>query len=177
MLSMKSKSFCASYPLPVCGPRKSSYEGIVSAGGARGGIIRSSCKSFWRHGRHREEIACNGAYSALTSGIQGLQQEMTARQLPILDGICKVPVNRRKHSCSNFSSFVLLSKNGCLMLSLGSVSSWSSPFSKRVVVPGWATGGTQQFPLDFSWGPVSCAASKEVPWMLSTCRLLTTRVW
>lgn len=34
---MKSKSLCASYPLPICGPRKSNYEGIVSVeGGGKG---------------------------------------------------------------------------------------------------------------------------------------------
>lgn len=37
VLSMKSKSLCASYPLPVCGPRKLSYEGIVSVEGGRRG--------------------------------------------------------------------------------------------------------------------------------------------
>lgn len=34
---MKSKSLCASYPLPIYGPRKSNYEGIVSVEGGRKG--------------------------------------------------------------------------------------------------------------------------------------------
>lgn len=46
---MKSKSLCASYPLPIRGPRKSNYEGIVSAEGGRKGDHRTFCKSFWRH--------------------------------------------------------------------------------------------------------------------------------
>lgn len=99
---MKSKSLCVSYPLPICGPRKSNYEGIVSAEGAGREIIRSFCKSFWRHCKCREEIACNGAYSAVTNGIQWLQQEMTERELTILSSISKVPINNRKHSCSTF---------------------------------------------------------------------------
>lgn len=44
---MKSKSLSASYPLPVCGPRKSSYEGIVSAEGDRRGESSGlSAKAF-----------------------------------------------------------------------------------------------------------------------------------
>lgn len=44
---MKSKSLCASYPLPVCGPRKSSYEGTVSAeGGWSGESSGLSAKAF-----------------------------------------------------------------------------------------------------------------------------------
>jgi len=39
VLALKSKSLCASCPLPVCGPRKSSYEGEVSAEGAEGGNL------------------------------------------------------------------------------------------------------------------------------------------
>lgn len=46
MLSVKSKSLCASYPLPVCGPRKSSYEGVVSVEGSRGGSSGLSAKAF-----------------------------------------------------------------------------------------------------------------------------------
>lgn len=38
VLSTKSKSLCASYSFPVCGPRKLGFEGIVSMeGGKRGG--------------------------------------------------------------------------------------------------------------------------------------------
>lgn len=65
-------------------------------------IIRTFCKSFWRHCKRREEIACNGAYSAVTNGIRWLQQEMTERELTILSSISKVPINNRKHSCSIF---------------------------------------------------------------------------
>lgn len=56
------------------------------------------------------------------------------------------------------------------MLSLCSVSSCSSPLSRRVVVPGCATSGTQQFPLLFSQVPLSCLSSEEVLWALSTYR-------
>lgn len=144
--------------------------------GPGGGIIRTFCKSFWRHCKRREEIACNGAYSSLTDGIQGLQQEMTEKELAILGNISKVPINNRKHSCSTFPASSYCPRIGCSMLGLGNVSSCSSPFSKRVVVPGCATGGTQQFPLHFSQGPLSCIASKEVLWVLSTCRVLITDV-
>ena len=130
MLSMKSKSLCASYPLPVCSPRKLSYEGVVSAAGAGAGIIRTFCKSFWRHCECREEIACNGAYSSLTDGIQGLQQEMTERELAISGSISKVPINNRKHSCSTFPASSYCPRTGCSMLSLGNVSSCSSPFPR-----------------------------------------------
>lgn len=175
VLSMKSKSLCASYPLPVCGPRKSSYEGTVSAGGGlEWGIIRTFCKSFWRHCKHREEIGCNGAYSALTDGFQGLQQEMTERELAILGSISKLPIHNRKHSCSTFPASSYCPRTGCSMLNLGNVSSCSSAFSKRVIIPGCAAGGTQQFPLHFSWVPLSCVASKDVLWVLSTCRVLRT---
>lgn len=37
VLSLKSKSLCASHPPPGCGPRKSSYEGAVSVEGAERG--------------------------------------------------------------------------------------------------------------------------------------------
>lgn len=39
VLALKSKSLCASCPLPVCGPRKSSYEGAEPAEGAEGGNL------------------------------------------------------------------------------------------------------------------------------------------
>lgn len=103
VLSLKSKSLCASHPPPGCGPRKSSYEGAVSVeGGGKGEIIRTFCRSLWRHCRCTEEIACNGAYSFVTDGIRCLQQEMTEKELAILGSISKVPINNRNHSCGTF---------------------------------------------------------------------------